>query len=670
MKLHVMESNLDGRLKKTRLSPKHGLWPVFEAVVNSLNAIEARQNSDGAITVHIIRDTRQVGIDGVDASRPIEGFFITDNGIGFTPENFKSFETYDSQFKAAQGGKGIGRLLWLVAFEDAKIISVYDDGGTFWRRSFQFNVPSNGVAAEANERTETGVITTTVCLTGFKKIFREATPGDADVIADALLEHCLPYFFSDACPIITVTDDDSPTKRVLNEQYSTVVQKSRIQKSFTVGHHNFEINHLRLRSHTVKEHALHLCAHKRSVVRKKLAKEIPNLGNRLPDANGAGVWSYVGYVSGEYLDRTANAERTNFDFPKEEGLLSDDLTEDTFTRAALGAAEAELEPELSKTRTDLKARIIQVIEQEMPDARAVLRNIDSFVKAVSPSDSPATLRRRIDEAKFTHEMGVKDSVSQLLATCENTEQAKKAAETVLAEVTETSKNKLVGYVAFRKAILDVYRRLIGLQSNGAFSREDAVHDLIFPRKQTSDTVSFDDHNLWIIDDRLAFHHLLSSDLPLADLKLLATKDEAGKKRPDLLIVNRPAAFANTDEVSSVVIVELKRPQRDDFKNDENPILQVFEYVENVRTGKAHKTDGITLDIKPQTPFFIYIVADATPTLKKQIQNANIFTPTAEAGGYFGYAKDYNAYIEIMSFEKLIRDAEKKNYIWFKHLGIL
>lgn len=124
-----------------------------------------------------------------------------------------------------------------------------------------------------------------------------------------------------------------------------------------------------------------------------------------------------------------------------------------------------------------------------------------------------------------------------------------------------------------------------------------MHDLIFPRKQTSDALSFDDHNLWIIDDRLAFHHLLSSDLPLADIKSIAVTTEGEKKRPDLLIVNRPAAFSNTDEVSSVVIVELKRPQRNDYTGDDNPITQVFEYIENIRHGKAHRPDGVALDIK-------------------------------------------------------------------------
>lgn len=667
MKTIPMQSNLEGRLKKSRLSPKHGLWPLFEAAVNSLQSVEARTATEGKIRIHIVRDPSQAQLAGVDAPRPIQGFRVTDNGQGFTPENFKSFETYDSPYKFAQGGKGIGRLLYLVAFDEVKIDSYYKSGDGIRHRAFRFTVSANGIADMIDETVEDGEVGSVVELIGFKKQYREAVDSNAPAIAEAVLEHCLPYFFHDNCPVISVTDDDSSSQIVLNDEYRSLAQTGRSQKKFQVGAHDFEINHLRLRHKATRDHALHFCAHKRSVIRKRLTKEIPNLGSKLSDNQGE--WGYVGYVSGDYLDRTANAERTNFDFPKDEGLLQDDLTEESFTKSALGAVESELEPQLSKTRTDLKARVAHVIEQEMPDARVVLRNLDAFVKVVSPTDNPATLRRRINEAKFVHEMDVQESVTDLIAKCDNVDQAKIAAETILAEVTETSKNKLSGYVAFRKAVLQIYRKLIGLQSDGKFSREDAVHDLIFPRKSTSDTVSFDDHNLWIIDDRLAFHHLLASDLPLAQIKALTVNGDGAKKRPDLLVVNRPTAFTNTDEISSIVIVELKRPQRDDFGNDENPILQVFEYIENIRTGKAHKPDGVVIDVKPQIPFFVYIVADATASLKKQIQHANIFTATPDAGGYFGYAKEYNAYIEIMSLEKLIRDAEKKNFVWFKHLGI-
>ena len=38
-------------------------------------------------------------------------------------------------------------------------------------------------------------------------------------------------------------------------------------------------------------------------------------------------------------------------------------------------------------------------------------------------------------------------------------------------------------------------------------------------------------------------------------------------------------------------------------------------------------------------------------------------------GYFGYLKDFNAYIEIKSYKKVISDAKMRNQIFFRKLGL-
>ncbi|WP_163370861.1 hypothetical protein [Endozoicomonas acroporae] len=44
----------------------------------------------------------------------------TNNGVGFNDANIASFETLDSDHKIDKGCRGIGRLLWLKAFDIAK----------------------------------------------------------------------------------------------------------------------------------------------------------------------------------------------------------------------------------------------------------------------------------------------------------------------------------------------------------------------------------------------------------------------------------------------------------------------------------------------------------------------------------------------------------------------
>jgi len=665
-----MDCNLEGRLRKCHLTPKKGLWPLFEAIVNSLHAIEDRK-TNGEIQVHVVRDDFPGQIEEADAQRPVRDFVITDNGIGFNAANYASFGTSDSTYKLGRGGKGIGRLLWLVAFDSVEVTSVYANGEETWQRKFDFRVVHNGPKELNNEKIESSEIGTIVRLMGFKPEYRDAVCADLKSISAAVLEHCLQYFLHEGCPKITLTDDGSSEKVVVNDLYNETIGKSRTTKAFSIGEKQFRIDHLRSNGHGPHEHSMHFCAHKRSVVRRRLGKEIPNLGTKLVGENGAGI-VYTGYLSGDFLDQTVNPERTGFRFPEEDDtLFNENLTEDAVSRAAVEQVEKELEPFLSKSREDLQARVTRVITDEMPEARALLRRIDSLVKTLSPTADDRTLRRRINEAGFVHETEVRESVSDLMDNLgkenPNIEKAKAAAETILAEVTETSRSKLAGYVAFRKAVLQIYEKQIGVQPNGKFSREDAVHDIIFPRRSTSDEKAFEDHNLWIVDDRLAFHQLLASDVPFDEIKSVEIN---GKDRCDLLIVNKPAAFANTsDEVSSVVIVELKRPERNDYDGNDNPIDQVLGYIEEIRAGRARKTDGRHLVISSDSPFFVYIISDITPALKTIISRRAIFTPTPDAQGFFGYAKEHKAYIEVLSFEKLIADAKKRNRVWFKKLGI-
>ena len=77
---------------------------------------------------------------------PIQSITVSDNGIGFDVNNFKSFLESDSTYKAAIGGKGVGRFSWLVAFEKATIDSIFtDEDGNRVKRSFDFTQNSEGI---------------------------------------------------------------------------------------------------------------------------------------------------------------------------------------------------------------------------------------------------------------------------------------------------------------------------------------------------------------------------------------------------------------------------------------------------------------------------------------------------------------------------------------------
>ena len=143
-----MDSSLEGRLRNIHLPHSKGLMPVYEAVVNSiesieeLNAIKQLPLSEYQIDVEIIRDG-QISLEIKPGPRPepeITSFRIADNGIGFTDDNWTSFNTLDSLKKLDKGCRGIGRVLWLKAFDNVAIDSSYNQDGTILRRRFNFNI--------------------------------------------------------------------------------------------------------------------------------------------------------------------------------------------------------------------------------------------------------------------------------------------------------------------------------------------------------------------------------------------------------------------------------------------------------------------------------------------------------------------------------------------------
>ena len=98
---------------------------MFEAVVNSFQAIEEMKEHVSSPKVEIVVERDDDVLPGVEMDSAVNGFTVTDNGIGFTEGNLDSFFTSDTQYKVGRGGKGIGRFIWLKAYECAEIESHY-----------------------------------------------------------------------------------------------------------------------------------------------------------------------------------------------------------------------------------------------------------------------------------------------------------------------------------------------------------------------------------------------------------------------------------------------------------------------------------------------------------------------------------------------------------------
>jgi hypothetical protein len=212
--MQLEQFNLRNKLAQTQLSPTKCLMPLFEAVANSFNAIQEAREKKGKITITIVREKKQQALstkvkgkaERLPTHEPVTGFIVEDNGIGFTDANLKSFKEAYSDFKQAAGGKGIGRILWLKAFDVAQVDSVYDNGGKRWRRQFPFAL---GNDTEPDTKETTNERTTTVELVQYKTDYKKHCPTGFFTIARRIVAHFIESFILDSCPEIWLKDDSN-----------------------------------------------------------------------------------------------------------------------------------------------------------------------------------------------------------------------------------------------------------------------------------------------------------------------------------------------------------------------------------------------------------------------------------------------------------------------------
>ena len=120
-----------------------------------------------------------------------------------------------------------------------------------------------------------------------------------------------------------------------------------------------------------------------------------------------------------------------------------------------------------------------------------------------------------------------------------------------------------------------------------YKEEKYIHDLIYPMHSTSNEQSYENHNLWLLDEKLAYCSYISSDVPF--------DNDPKEERPDILILDRPVAMSDNQNdgtiFNSIIIFELKRPMRNDYTDGENPISQLYKYVDKIKEGKAKDKNG-------------------------------------------------------------------------------
>lgn len=627
------------------------LYSIFEAVMNGIQAIEERSKTDstvkGAISIRVTQNP----------DKTIKGVEVRDNGIGLNQRHLDSFNICDTREKVDIGGRGVGRLVWMKAFEAVRVTSASKGAASVDTVQFDFRPELD----DSRDNLIRGVglpgdIGTAVAMTGPRQ---QDSKLSVAVLARSLAHHFFPFFIAGSMPTTTV---HLGKREVDVGQYlstrMTVEESVDVKVSAEVG--SIKITHVYVDPKIARQlsNSILLTAQGRVVesieIERKFA--LRNLESRL---------AYACVVSGAFLDEKVDQERTSFK------ARTEDI--DQIKDQALSAAEVFLGGHIRKIRTEQKKLVVDLLE-EHPQLAISVPNVGTYVDSLSPGMSDEDIAKTLFTLLYRHEKRVRAQISRMEGQSDGSRpdditvpEAEAAVAKLIKRVSEDAKLRLAEYTIKRHQVIQIARSMLKYvdPEKRNYELERTIHNFICPMGKMLTSKNYHDHNLWLIDDLLSYYQFFASDKALSSLGI---SGEGERKEPDLLFFN-PFGFRREGTNDPVVIVEFKRPGDEKLSSD--PIDQVLGYIEKLRDKTVRDAEGEVIDdIATNTHFECVVVCDLSEGAKARLRRSVAQHPTPDGLGFYGYSPAHNASIRVISYRKLFRDAELRNRAFFDHLGLL
>jgi hypothetical protein len=675
----TLGSNIENRVRKLPKPSNHSqaLQPLFEAVSNSFFGIEDRFSSS-------VRSKGEVTIQVDNITNPNDlKIVVVDNGIGLNNDRYDAFCMVDTDFKRPKGGKGVGRLFWLDAFRSIRVESAFLEGTELKKRAFRFELNnSEQIVPEApttnwSERTEPGTV---VVFEGLRtEDYISYFPKRSDTFLRYFSSHFIADFLVGNGPRVTV--DISGELSQYPKAISDLVVGSKLE---TGRFSNDEFGELSITGFACLPeastgldggHQVHLLADGRTVETRKIDNL---LGLRHITVNGHDGLYFHACVSGEYLDKRVNEGRTAFNLPEKTlNALSRHCTEKIKQELILD--------QIGKYAKIRRGKFEQFVLRHpiygFDDAETLLNKVPFH--ATEAEDFASGLVKyqiRRDEERQNAIQGVIEMLEGIEDVPDNFgDLVVKAA----GEIHRSEQLALAQHVVRRKLVLELLEKLIrrirlrdGKEDD--FHLEKTLHSFICPmgvRGDDSSEIKSRAHDLWIVDERLAFTRAFSSDKRLD--QFIKNGDEL---RPDLLIWNLAYGMGVTDPekdtehvdvsepLQKMLIVEFKKPGRRNYAKPEDQIeLQIVKYISQLKGGEIESFDKQRIRIAPDCVFYCYVIADIVGDLEYQLDN---WQTTANGQGRIRpLTNQYRGSIEVVQWQDLVNDAWQRNQATLHAAGL-
>ena len=682
-----MELAVKDLVETIDLSKSDTMLPIYESIVNSIISLSKVERDNKTIDIHIEREVLE-DEPNLFGKKPyiIKNVTIIDNGEGFTTDNYYSFCKPYSPINKKYGSKGIGRFTILAMFSQVHVISIYKESGKWWRREFWFDIideihNSTNDPLEGEHNPYTSVSLLNCC----NEELISSTAVNAEDIAKGIMEHCFIYYLCNNLPQINVVEmsKNNINNKSLNVlDYFSKEAKDK-ERDVVVYDEKFHLYITKSNKTTSRKYNyVTLCANSRSVGEKKNMAEYDSLYS-YPILENGETWFLDIYVVSDYLDRKINNSRTAFKIPEkndpqiafdnQQHIISIEDIMKTITKevSSLYASYAQ------KTKEKNIEEVRKYISNSAPQYRSFLYRQD-VLDAMPPNLSDDKKDEYLHGVAYKENKKLNEKIESFIKLQDvNEDRIKEIIDTIKAK-TAFDSDSLADYVFRRKAIIDLFEKMLDAHEDGKYELESMIHNLIFPMGLTNRQITYQYHNLWLLDDRLSSFKFIASDKSITSFSQIKSSHE-----PDLILINDEnnlvdsrISFGDKDagEIGMMVIFEFKRPgdtahqkNKSDFRWEFSELLE--EYFDDFLYGKEKDKKnyrGNVVKVSADTPKFGYVIMDEMPNQLIEYNKGRGWRKTPY-NSYYKIIADLNMHIEAIMFQDLLKNAKERNNPFFDHL---
>jgi hypothetical protein len=693
---------LSEEIKTISKKSNNPLQPVFEALINSFEAIENLKKGKITICFNVHKDLFTEKDKSITEKYYFNNITISDNGIGFNEKEFSRIYTLRDNSKNINN-KGTGRIQYLHYFEKSHFSSIYKDNKSSTKyKSCEFVLSKTApflsknaiILVEKDEESSSKKNGTIVTFTNPMddkdyEFYAKITPEE---VKELCIKHYLNYF----CRNISILPSIE-IKRIVNDNESSVFineddipkpsHTEPIQISYSLLKDNqivsiprkeefiltvFLIDNKKLQTNNI------ILTSKGAEAKKfDIDCLLPNEkihGNR-----------YLVLVSSPYIDQRDSDIRGDIKiltsdqfiehnkdmFESEEVILLDTIIKETNTKLQSICPEiGEKYKEKQKSLTELKEmfllndKSINESDIKIDDSdEMVLRKVyQADAKIAAKND--AALKKLLKEAEAINPEN-KETYQQEINVI-----AKKYVQALPLQ----NRNELAQYIARRRLLLTCIDSILDKQKKSGNKdkkiTESILHNYIFQKRSTN----AENSNLWFINEEFIYFQGFSdielSLITIGNEKIF--KDKFSKEEKDYLTslgenrtLKRPDVLLFPAE-SKCIIIELKAPD----ENVSNHLMQISKYANLIANYSKGKFKFNT--------FYGYLIGEAIePKEVFSIGNNNwiiaehfdyIFSPLQNIYDNHNMGKVIGSlYTEIIKYSTLLERAKMRNKIFIDKL---